>query len=144
MHMFFLPMIIFVFIGIVIFLVVFGILVTAILRAVSVSRGNAYRSGYVGDDSTPSVDPGSFDIIDTGPDFDRGSDGAAIDIGYTQPDASNMSQPGFDSGPMDQQGADPGAFGSSGADTSSSGGWDSGPTDSGMSGGGMDSSSSGM
>ncbi len=137
MDVFFLPMVIFVVIGMVIFLVVGGILVATILRAVRGSRGNSYRTGYYSADSSTSADPGSLDIMDIGSDSDPGLDGAGVDMGFMQSDNGNMSQPGFDSGSMDQQGTDSGAFGSSGADTStsSSGGWDAGSSDSGMSGG---------
>ena len=152
---------------IVVFIVVGCILVTIISRAARGSQSFGPRNTYLPGDyragSSASVGTTPLEIVNC-IDSDPALVGAAVDLGYMQAGAGNMSQPQFDSGAMDQQATDSGAFGSSGADvsTASSAGWDAGSAagasigsdmasstvtgsmDSGMSGGGMDSGSSGM
>ena len=138
--------------GILFFVVVGGIFVTANSRGGRGSRGNRNRPGYYRAGSSASEESTPFIFIDTDP----ASVGVEIDPGFAQPDAGDMSQPGFDSGVMDLQSTDSGAFGSPGADASatSNAGWDAGASAGGSIGidtgsmgsgmGGMDSGSSGM
>lgn len=146
---------------IVVFFVVGGILLTAISRTARGSKDNTYGSGHYQAGSSTFVEPNALEMMDSGIDPAAVLVDAAFDAGYiTSDDDNDRSLPGVDPGAVDQQGTDLGAFGSCAIDTtpSSDTGWDAGAsigtdmssstftgsTDSGMSGAGIDSGSSGM